>query len=220
MRATFKSEAQLHNLNKIIRITHSWSVCKEFCTTESQVVEVHAWRLRRDKAMWRGIISSRFSDPRAWLRLIRWPIKLPLNCVYKSTNYKQEVLFVRAHAHHTHTHSYSQFVTEIVFKPFNAWWFLYPQPSFNISELYILLTMSMVLLHTDPNKYKHISWYQWHSTFFVCVPPDIFSLQLCTPRFVGVDFPCPSRPAQGLICPPVKRVPSSFPAGKAAGAWR
>jgi hypothetical protein len=27
---------------------------------------------------------------------------------------------------------------------------------------------------------------QWYSTFFVRVPPDIISLQLCIPRFVGV----------------------------------
>jgi hypothetical protein len=27
---------------------------------------------------------------------------------------------------------------------------------------------------------------QWYSTFFVRVPPDIISLQLCTPKFVGV----------------------------------
>jgi hypothetical protein len=27
---------------------------------------------------------------------------------------------------------------------------------------------------------------QWHSTFFVRVPPDIISLQLCTPKVVGV----------------------------------
>jgi hypothetical protein len=26
---------------------------------------------------------------------------------------------------------------------------------------------------------------QWYSTFFVRVPPDIISLQLCTPRVVG-----------------------------------
>jgi hypothetical protein len=27
---------------------------------------------------------------------------------------------------------------------------------------------------------------QWYSTFFVRVPPDIISLQLCTPKVVGV----------------------------------
>jgi hypothetical protein len=27
---------------------------------------------------------------------------------------------------------------------------------------------------------------QWYSTFFVFVPPDIISLRLCTPTFVGV----------------------------------
>jgi hypothetical protein len=27
--------------------------------------------------------------------------------------------------------------------------------------------------------------YQWYSTFFVRVPPDIISLQLCTPKVVG-----------------------------------
>jgi hypothetical protein len=27
--------------------------------------------------------------------------------------------------------------------------------------------------------------YQWYSTFFVCIPPDIISLQLCTPKVVG-----------------------------------
>jgi hypothetical protein len=27
---------------------------------------------------------------------------------------------------------------------------------------------------------------QWYSTFFVHVPPDIISLQLCTPKVVGV----------------------------------
>jgi hypothetical protein len=27
---------------------------------------------------------------------------------------------------------------------------------------------------------------QWYSNFFVCVPPDIISLQRCTPRLVGV----------------------------------
>jgi hypothetical protein len=27
---------------------------------------------------------------------------------------------------------------------------------------------------------------QWYSTFFVHVPPDIISLQLCPPRVVGV----------------------------------
>jgi hypothetical protein len=27
---------------------------------------------------------------------------------------------------------------------------------------------------------------QWCSTFFVRVPPDIISLQLCTPKVVGV----------------------------------
>jgi hypothetical protein len=26
---------------------------------------------------------------------------------------------------------------------------------------------------------------QWYSTFFVRVPPDIISLQLCTPKVVG-----------------------------------
>jgi hypothetical protein len=26
---------------------------------------------------------------------------------------------------------------------------------------------------------------QWYSTFFVLVPPDIISLQLCTPKVVG-----------------------------------
>jgi hypothetical protein len=29
---------------------------------------------------------------------------------------------------------------------------------------------------------------QWYSTFFVRVPPDIISLQLCTPKVVGVQF--------------------------------
>jgi hypothetical protein len=28
--------------------------------------------------------------------------------------------------------------------------------------------------------------YQWYSTFFVRVPPDIIFLQLCTPKVVGV----------------------------------
>jgi hypothetical protein len=32
---------------------------------------------------------------------------------------------------------------------------------------------------------KH-SLEQWYSTFFVRVPPDTISLQLCTPRLVGV----------------------------------
>jgi hypothetical protein len=27
---------------------------------------------------------------------------------------------------------------------------------------------------------------QWYSTFFVRVPPDIISLQLCTPEVVGL----------------------------------
>jgi hypothetical protein len=27
---------------------------------------------------------------------------------------------------------------------------------------------------------------QWYSTFFVRVPPDVISLQLCTPNVVGV----------------------------------
>jgi hypothetical protein len=27
---------------------------------------------------------------------------------------------------------------------------------------------------------------QWYSTFFVRAPPDIISLQLCTPKVVGV----------------------------------
>jgi hypothetical protein len=29
---------------------------------------------------------------------------------------------------------------------------------------------------------------QWYSTFFVRVPRDIISLQLCTPTVVGVQF--------------------------------
>jgi hypothetical protein len=29
---------------------------------------------------------------------------------------------------------------------------------------------------------------QWYSTFFVCVPPDIISLQLCSPTVVGAEI--------------------------------
>jgi hypothetical protein len=33
---------------------------------------------------------------------------------------------------------------------------------------------------------QHCILYQWYSTFFVSVPPDIISLQLFTPKVVGV----------------------------------
>jgi hypothetical protein len=33
---------------------------------------------------------------------------------------------------------------------------------------------------------KKVSLEQWYSTFFVRVPPDVVSLQLCTPKVVWV----------------------------------
>jgi hypothetical protein len=33
--------------------------------------------------------------------------------------------------------------------------------------------------------YNHIGLYQRYSTFFIRVPPDLISLQLCTPKVVG-----------------------------------
>jgi hypothetical protein len=35
-------------------------------------------------------------------------------------------------------------------------------------------------------KFRVLSLDQWYSTSFVRVPPDIISLQLCTPKVVGV----------------------------------
>jgi hypothetical protein len=47
----------------------------------------------------------------------------------------------------------------------------------------------LVLTAADVN--SPVFWYmapcgleQWYSTFFVCVPPDIISLQLCIPKLL------------------------------------
>jgi hypothetical protein len=41
----------------------------------------------------------------------------------------------------------------------------------------------LFLTYKNPSRCNPI--YQWYSTFFVRVPPDIISLQLCTPKVVG-----------------------------------
>jgi hypothetical protein len=43
---------------------------------------------------------------------------------------------------------------------------------------------SFLTLARDGGELYHLD--QWYSTFFVRVPPDIISLQLCTPKVVGV----------------------------------
>jgi hypothetical protein len=46
----------------------------------------------------------------------------------------------------------------------------------------LTLTYTLFSLDSPPDKppYQHLI-YQWYSTFFVCVPPDIISIQLYTP---------------------------------------
>jgi hypothetical protein len=60
--------------------------------------------------------------------------------------------------------------------------------------------ISMSLLHSQCSCFREILSHmslvyiaelrgglvQWYSTFFLRVPPDIISLQLCTPKVVGV----------------------------------
>jgi hypothetical protein len=36
------------------------------------------------------------------------------------------------------------------------------------------------------NNTERVGLEQWYSTFLVCVPPDMISLQLFTPKVVGV----------------------------------
>jgi hypothetical protein len=44
---------------------------------------------------------------------------------------------------------------------------------------------AFAILEFERSKISH-TWDQWYSTFFVRVSPDIISLQLCTPKVVGV----------------------------------
>jgi hypothetical protein len=53
----------------------------------------------------------------------------------------------------------------------------------NITISFLILSESSINLSLDNN-----SLAQWNSTFFVRVPPEVISLQLCTPQFVGVYF--------------------------------
>jgi hypothetical protein len=47
-------------------------------------------------------------------------------------------------------------------------------------------TEFVLILNLRPLAQKSSSPDQWYSTFLVSVPPDIISLQLCTPKVVGV----------------------------------
>jgi hypothetical protein len=49
----------------------------------------------------------------------------------------------------------------------------------------VVTLLGHILLHSQQKYEKDVITDQWYSAFFVHVPPDVISLQLCTPKVVG-----------------------------------